>query len=142
MQKKIKLRPGIQEVIYLAKKNQLKLGLATASSFTSVNALSTAIWKKPINEIFDFLVFGSEVQNKKPAPDIYKKILGKLTLPANKAIAIEDSRIGLLAAKTAGLYTIVTPSSYTAQENFFEADEVCMSLVQSSLMSSLKKANC
>ena len=43
-------------------------------------------------------------------------------------MAIEDSAIGLRAAKGAGLYTIVTPSYWTRTEDFSGADLVLPSL--------------
>ena len=39
-------------------------------------------------------------------------------------MVIEDSRIGMLAAKAAGMRCIVTTSPYTAEEDFTEADAV------------------
>lgn len=39
-----------------------------------------------------------------------------------RCVVIEDSRIGLKAAKAAGMFCIVTKSSYTTHENFDEAD--------------------
>jgi beta-phosphoglucomutase-like phosphatase (HAD superfamily) len=58
----------------------------------------------------------------KPAPDIYEWTLRKLEeVPAN-CIAIEDSANGLKAAKAAGLFTVVTPSRWTAGEDFAAAD--------------------
>lgn len=41
-----------------------------------------------------------------------------------RCVVIEDSRIGLKAAKAAGMRCIVTKSSYTTHENFDEADAV------------------
>ena len=42
-------------------------------------------------------------------------------LPAERCVAIEDSRNGLLAAHAAGIATIVTPGVYTIGETFDEA---------------------
>ncbi len=41
-----------------------------------------------------------------------------------RTVVIEDSEIGLTAAKAAGMKCIVTKSSYTKNENFHNADLV------------------
>ena len=40
---------------------------------------------------------------KKPAPDVYDLALKRLGLPAAQALALEDSRNGVLSARAAGL---------------------------------------
>lgn len=44
--------------------------------------------------------------------------------PRCRCVVIEDSRIGLQAAKAAGMTCVVTKSSYTGNENFAGADAV------------------
>jgi len=68
------------------------------------------------------------VAKKKPAPDLYQRILGTLRLPASACVAIEDSENGVRSAKSAGLYTIATPSRWTMTQDFSEADLVLYSL--------------
>jgi hypothetical protein len=51
-----------------------------------------------------------------------------LALCAEDCVAIEDSVNGLIAAKTAGLYTVVTPSYWTLGDDFSAADLVLPSL--------------
>ncbi len=64
---------------------------------------------------------GDIVPKKKPAPDIYLLTLQRLKIRPEEAIAIEDSRNGLLAATRAGLRCVVTLSSYTVDEDMREA---------------------
>lgn len=42
----------------------------------------------------------------------------------SRCVVIEDSRIGMLAARAAGMRCIVTTSSYTSGEDFADADAV------------------
>ena len=67
---------------------------------------------------------GDEVPSKKPAPDVYLLALERLGLAPEAAVALEDSRNGLLSAKAAGVACIVSPSTYTRHEDFAEADAV------------------
>jgi beta-phosphoglucomutase-like phosphatase (HAD superfamily) len=71
---------------------------------------------------------GDQVRHKKPAPEIYRFVLRELGRPASVCVAVEDSTNGLVAAKTAGLFTVVTPSGWTAGEDFSTADLVLPSL--------------
>jgi phosphoenolpyruvate---glycerone phosphotransferase subunit DhaL len=68
------------------------------------------------------------VPAKKPAPDIYLLALRTLGVPPERAIVVEDSRNGLLAAVGAGLACLVTVNEITAGEDFSEAAMVVSSL--------------
>jgi beta-phosphoglucomutase-like phosphatase (HAD superfamily) len=48
-------------------------------------------------------------------------VLERLRLPAKEVLALEDSRNGLIAATRARLACVVTPTPYTAAEDFSEA---------------------
>lgn len=67
---------------------------------------------------------GDVVPKKKPAPDIYLLAAEKLGVNPARCVVVEDSRIGLLAAKAAGMRCVVTTSSYTGNEDFALADAV------------------
>mmetsp|Transcript_1050 Transcript_1050/g.2769 ORF Transcript_1050/g.2769 Transcript_1050/m.2769 type:complete len:103 (-) Transcript_1050:764-1072(-) len=67
---------------------------------------------------------GDIVPKKKPSPDIYNLATEKLNLDPAATVVIEDSYIGLQAAKDAGMNCIVTKSTYTVDEDFARADRV------------------
>ncbi|MEZ5752942.1 MAG: HAD-IA family hydrolase, partial [Paracoccaceae bacterium] len=67
---------------------------------------------------------GDEVSAKKPAPDVFQLALSRLGLTAESALAFEDSRNGVLSAQGAGLRVVVTPSRYTGQDDFVDAQWV------------------
>lgn len=76
-----------------------------------------------------FQVFaGDLVSRKKPAPDIYSVAIERLALPKESAIAIEDTRNGLLAATSAGLACIVTTTDQSRGQDLPEAVLVVDSL--------------
>ncbi|CAM9474031.1 unnamed protein product [Heterosigma akashiwo] len=77
-------------------------------------------------ERFDkFQIFaGDVVEKKKPSPDIYNLAKDTMGLDPAKCIVIEDSGIGLAAAKGANMNCLVTKSSYTVNEDFSKADKV------------------
>ena len=63
---------------------------------------------------FAAIVGADDVAEAKPAPDLYLAAIARLKVPANRAVAIEDSRHGLASARTAGLRTIGLTTSYPA----------------------------
>ena len=80
------------------------------------------------NSIFDLIAHGNLTKHKRPSPEIYEWSLEKLRLPPQACIAIEDSLRGLQSAKNANLNVIVTPSMFTRDENFTDADVVVSDL--------------
>jgi HAD superfamily hydrolase (TIGR01509 family) len=116
------LRPGVRDLIGMAKSLQIKVAVATTTNLPNVDSLCVACWGEPARAVFDVVAAGDEAPRKKPAPDIYNIALDRLGLEPEDCIAFEDSRNGMLAAKSAGLQVVITPSQYTAGEDFTEAD--------------------
>lgn len=126
------LRPGLRDAITRAQQAGRTLAIATTTSRANVDALCSACFAD--GSPFSVIAAGDEVSAKKPAPDVYTLALDRLGRPPEACVAIEDSRIGLLSAKAAGLRCVVSPSRYTDQDDFAEADEVVDELSQSSLL--------
>lgn len=59
-----------------------------------------------ISNLFDYAIFGDEVEKLKPAPDIYIKALKETGLAPCQVEVFEDSEIGLRAAKAAGINNV------------------------------------
>jgi HAD superfamily hydrolase (TIGR01509 family) len=120
-------RPGIDRIVAEARAAGWQLAVASTSAEPSVRAvLAHAVGEE---RAADFKVYaGDIVPRKKPAPDIYNLAVSDLGINPEEAIVVEDSANGLRAALAAGLKTIVTVSSYTAQEDFRGAALVVSSL--------------
>lgn len=120
-------RPGIARIVDEAIDAGWTLAVASTSAEESVRAvLERAVGD---DNAARFAVFaGDIVPAKKPDPAIYTLALERLSIGADDAIVIEDSRNGLLAAVGAGLRCVVTVSSYTADEDMSEAVLVVTSL--------------
>jgi len=117
------VRPGILRIVDEARAAGVKLGVCTTSNPKFIDAVLDLLGPER-KAAFAFVHAGDVVAKKKPAPDIYLMALETLGLPANECVVIEDSRNGLLAAKGAGLPTLITTSTYTVDEDFSEADRV------------------
>jgi len=114
------LRPGVARLLEEATDAGLQLAIASTTSPANVDALLAA--QLPRRARFTAVACGDHVREKKPAPDIYRLALALLGRSAGECVAFEDSRNGLLAAKAAGLCTVVTPSTWNAGDSFAEAD--------------------
>jgi HAD superfamily hydrolase (TIGR01509 family) len=121
-------RAGVLPLLRAARGAGLKLAIASTTTSANVSALLQAYLGPASGIVFDVIACGDQVREKKPAPDIYRLVLGSLRLSAESCIAFEDSANGLRAAKAAGLVTVITPSRWTAEEDFSGADLVLPSL--------------
>lgn len=122
------LRTGVLRLIEEARADGLRLALAATSTTANIEALVSAALGPKALGWFSAVASADDVPHKKPAPDLYQRILGTLRLPAADCVAIEDSENGVRAAVAAGLYTIATPSRWTTTQDFSGADLVLYSL--------------
>jgi HAD superfamily hydrolase (TIGR01509 family) len=113
----IPLRPGVLRLIDAALAAQIRLAVCSTSNVKAVTTLvETLMGKERAQQIGIFA--GDMVPRKKPAPDVYNLAVDTLGLNKASCVIIEDSFIGLGAAKAAGIACIVTKSSYTKNEDF------------------------
>jgi HAD superfamily hydrolase (TIGR01509 family) len=117
------LRPGIARIVDEAIAARVRLGVCTTSNPKFIDAVLD-LFGPERKAKFDFVHAGDVVAKKKPAPDIYLLALETLGLPPHHCMVIEDSRNGLLAARGAGLPTMITTSTYTVDEDFTGAVKV------------------
>lgn len=122
------LRPGVARLIGEARAAGVRLAVASTTTSANVSALLGAQFGAAAWNWFEALACGDVVSRKKPAPDIYVRVLGMLRLPAAACVAFEDSVNGLKSAKAAGLYTVVTPTQWSAGQDFGGADVLLPSL--------------
>lgn len=117
-----KLRPGVARLFDEAERAGIALGIATTTSEPNVRALLTVALGAEAPRCFAVCACGDVVKAKKPAPDIYTYALDQLRCAPGDAVAFEDSANGLAAARAAGLFTVVTPSPWTARHDLSAAD--------------------
>ena len=114
----VALRPGIARLIGEARDAGTRLAIATTTTRDNVLALLEATLGRDSVGWFDAIGTAAEVPLKKPDPAVYDWVLARLGLPASSAIAFEDTRNGLLAARGAGLRCIVSPTEFSSTEDF------------------------
>lgn len=84
---------------------------------------------------FDAIVTADgDAERGKPSPALYLEALDVLGVPAERAVAFEDSPNGVRSAKAAGLYVVAVPNWLTEGASGLEqADEVLASLADYAL---------
>jgi sugar-phosphatase len=99
-------KPGVDEVLALAKSAGLRLALASSSPYRVIHAVLKAL---ELESAFEVIHSAEEEARGKPDPAVYLTTARKLGIEPERCIAVEDSPNGLLSAKAAGMKCIVVP---------------------------------
>jgi len=124
------IRPGVEQHLQDARRLGLKIGLASSSP---------CIWvvghleQRGLISYFDCIEARDDVSQVKPEPELYLKVLSHLGVRADQTFVIEDSPIGVTAAKRAGLYCVAVPNELTRHMHLDHADLLLHSLEDKTL---------
>ncbi|EEF51870.1 CBBY-like protein [Ricinus communis] len=121
--KLLPLRPGVAKLIDQALGKGVKVAVCSTSNEKAVSAIVSCLLGPERAEKIKIFA-GDVVPRKKPDPAIYTLAANTLAVDPSSCVVVEDSAIGLAAAKAAGMKCIVTKSGYTADEDFLNADAV------------------
>ncbi|MEM6898175.1 MAG: HAD-IA family hydrolase [Pseudomonadota bacterium] len=114
------LRPGIMDTIALARHQGAALGFVTSTYRQNIDAILEAAGLSL--ELFDTIIDRGQLARPKPDPEAYRLALTNLHVHAENAIAIEDTAISAMAAKNAGITTLITPGVFTDRQQFPNSD--------------------
>ena len=99
-------RPGALESVSHMQQH-FRVGLASGSPTEIIKAVLSITG---LDQIFEVMIYGDEVERGKPAPDIYLEALKALGVPPAASLGIEDSANGLRSLKAAGMFAVAAPS--------------------------------
>jgi beta-phosphoglucomutase len=111
-------RPGAIALVTALHEQGVPLAVASSSPQADVVLCLECV---DIIHLFSHVVTADDVEQRKPAPDLYLLAAGKLGLAPERCIAFEDTLTGLQAAQAAGVPCIVAPNKYTAHHDFVGA---------------------
>jgi len=133
-------RPGVLELMDEAleardgKGTPLRVCICSASTKSAcLFVLDKLVGTERMKRI-DVVLAGDDVPRKKPDPLIYNTCLERLldegthNLEPESCVVVEDSLIGLQAAKGAGMRCLITTTSSTENQDFSDADAVLKDL--------------
>lgn len=119
--KNVKYKDGADIIIKLLKEQNIKMALATVSSKHSLdiylNDNENIKEKCDLQKFFDLIITKDDVIQKKPNPEIYIRIINYFNIKdLSKCLVIEDSLLGVLAAKDALLPVISIYDKYSEND--------------------------
>jgi len=113
-------RPGVLQLMDDAINTEgLAGGICSASTRGGFEKVVDAIVGQERLAKLDVIIAGDDVTNKKPDPEIYDLAATRLGLAKDKCVVVEDSLVGLRAAKAAGMACVITYTSSTAAADFY-----------------------
>ncbi|MGN8168071.1 MULTISPECIES: HAD family hydrolase [Lactobacillaceae] len=114
------LNKGVRGLLCYLQQMDFAIALASAGELHEVKRM---LKECHLEDYFDLVMSGEMVDRNKPDPMIYHATVEKLGLPASECIVIEDSVIGITAAKRAGLETwALKPQDYEIDQS--SADKI------------------
>jgi len=113
------LRPGVRRFMQEWESIGVRIGICTTSNERVAKTVAEIV----LPDIqFSVIIAGDMVKNKKPDPEIYNMALCMLEVTAQQVLVIEDTHIGVQAAKSAGCTVLATYNEYTENEDLSSAD--------------------
>ena len=92
----------IDAILDIARAHYGRLPLAIASGGTR-RVITTVLEHLQIRHLFDAVVTNEDIQNQKPAPDIFLEAARRLGVPPQFCRAYEDTDLGMTAIRAAGM---------------------------------------
>lgn len=93
--------PGVDYVLSELKKKGFKIAIGSSSRNTQ-----TILKHIGLLDVFDAIADGNDIQNSKPAPDVFLKAAKKLNVDPSTCVVIEDAEAGIEAAKRAKMIAV------------------------------------
>jgi HAD superfamily hydrolase (TIGR01509 family) len=104
--------PGAVEFVHACRDAGLLIAVASSADRIKVNANLQKMGLP--REFWDAVVWAEDVENKKPAPDIFLSAAKKLGVRPSDCVVIEDAVNGVQAAHAAGMMCIAVAQTFPA----------------------------
>ncbi|MBN1948373.1 MAG: HAD family phosphatase [Candidatus Cloacimonetes bacterium] len=123
------LRPMPGLLPLLAQLHEYNIPCAIASS-SSRELIGEVLSRLDISNYFRVIVGGDEIVESKPDPAIFLSAASQLAKKPDQCLVIEDSRNGMLAARSAGMRCVGLKNPNSGWQNLQEADLIITGLSQ------------
>lgn len=105
--------PGLKEELRKLKDMGIRMAVCSSSP---IDLIHDSLKEMDVDSLFDFVESGDNVQNPKPAPDIYLLAQKELGVAKEECIVYEDSTLGIEAGKRAGIFTVAREDNRFLQD--------------------------
>ncbi len=107
---RVTVYPWSKSVLTDLGKRGIKIALASAADLTKVECNLKCIGVS--RSIFSAIVTGSDVEHKKPHPDIFLTAAYRSGFEPSETLVVEDALSGVQAAKSAGMFCLALTTSF------------------------------
>jgi beta-phosphoglucomutase family hydrolase len=121
---KVKPFPGVVPLLKTLRSNGISAAIASSAPLENITLI---LDEAGIAAFFQAIVFGREVSEGKPSPQVFLKAAQKLGVQPAACIVIEDAVAGVAGAKRAGMRCIAVTNTHNAA-GLSQADLVVDSL--------------
>jgi sugar-phosphatase len=105
--------PGARQAIAFAQEKGVRIGMATASDADLIEAMLDVLGER---DAFHHIQSASDLEHKKPHPQVYLVCADALGVDPAHCLALEDSIPGLISAKAAGMRAVAVPDPAIAED--------------------------
>jgi beta-phosphoglucomutase len=112
---------GLLDFLASLKRNRIKIALATSAPTENVDWTLDNLQLRPF---FDVIVDGTEVENGKPDPEIYRLASDKLEVEPRYCLVFEDSFAGIESGLAADCMVVGVATSHEAWELEGKTDHI------------------
>ena len=105
--------PYVEELLKYLKENNYKIAVASSSDAADIK---NNLEKTKLEKYIDEIASGAEVENGKPAPDVFLLAAKRLGIDAKDCLILEDSKAGIKAGKASGAMVFMVPDMYTVDK--------------------------
>ena len=105
--------PYVEELLKYLRENNYKIAVASSSDTADIK---NNLEKTKLEKYIDEIASGVEVENGKPAPDVFLLAAERLDVDPKDCLILEDSKAGVKAGKASGAMVFMVPDMFTVDK--------------------------
>jgi HAD superfamily hydrolase (TIGR01509 family) len=114
---------GVVETIRALQRTNVPMAITSSAVKSSIEEI---LIRLGVRDAFTLIVDGSEVVHGKPDPEAYLLTARKLNVQPGECVVFEDSNVGVIAAKRAGMVCIAVRNPRAQQRQDLSAADVVL----------------
>jgi HAD superfamily hydrolase (TIGR01509 family) len=128
--------PGLFVLLDRLQRHLVPLAVATSSRKAYAERL---LHRHRLWDRFTFVLASEDVTRGKPDPEIYLKAVERFGFPARSVLVLEDSPVGVAAARSAGTYVVSVPHAHSPAQALDAADFIVPRLDDPALLNLIER---
>jgi beta-phosphoglucomutase family hydrolase len=121
LEKETRPTKGVIELLKKLKRKGIKLGIASSSHRKLIEYI---LRRLDIVRLFDFVVSAEDIAHSKPNPEIFLRSAGGLRVEPVECLVVEDAKLGVEAAKNAGMRVVGYRNPNSGDQDLSRADMI------------------